>query len=115
MPSPLRARDGLSERLRVVSVEAREPDKAAYLAWREGGPRPAREAFCVLLDTGRRCGVEVVVSLDDDASSRRPTWTLAFSPRSTATSSSRWPTWCGPTRATSRRCGCAASTRPPRT
>jgi len=53
--------------VRVVSVEAREPEKDDYLAWKSGGPRPAREAFCVLLDTGRRCGVEVVVSLDDGA------------------------------------------------
>ena len=56
----------LSDRVKVVSVEAREPVKEMYLAWKAGGPRPAREAFCVLLDNGRRRGVEVVVSLDDE-------------------------------------------------
>jgi primary-amine oxidase len=56
---------GLSDRVHVVSVELREPQKADYLAWRAGGPAPAREAFCVLLDNGRRRGVEVVVDLAD--------------------------------------------------
>jgi primary-amine oxidase len=58
---------GLSSRVMVVSVETREPEKRDYLAWKAGGARPPREAFCVLLDNGRRRGVEVVVSLDDDA------------------------------------------------
>ncbi len=58
-----KAAPGLSERVRVVSVELREPDKAEYLAWKAGGPRPPREAFCVLLDNGRRRGVEAVVPL----------------------------------------------------
>jgi primary-amine oxidase len=58
------AAPGLSDRVRVVSVELREPVKADYLAWKAGGPVLAREAFCVLLDNGRRRGVEVVVSLD---------------------------------------------------
>ncbi len=56
--------DGLSDLRRVISVELREPDKADYLAWRGGARVPAREAFVVLLDRGRGCGVEVVVSLD---------------------------------------------------
>jgi len=58
-----KAAPGLSDRVRVVSVELREPDKAEYLAWKAGGPQPAREAFCVLLDNGRRRGVEAVVPL----------------------------------------------------
>jgi primary-amine oxidase len=58
-----KAAPGLSDRVRVVSVELREPDKADYLAWQEGGPLPAREAFCVLLDPARRRGVEAVVPL----------------------------------------------------
>ncbi|MSO96159.1 MAG: primary-amine oxidase [Thermoleophilia bacterium] len=57
----------LSDDVKVVSVETREPEKTAYLAWKEGGVRPARETFCILLDRGRRRGVEVVVSLDDDS------------------------------------------------
>ncbi len=60
------AAPGLSGDVKVVSVEAREPDKAAYHAWRDRGAPLAREAFCVLLDNGRRRGVEVVVSLADD-------------------------------------------------
>ena len=62
------ARDapGLSDQVAVVSVEAREPEKADYLAWKSSGPDLPREAFLVLLDNGRRRGVEAVVSLDDD-------------------------------------------------
>jgi primary-amine oxidase len=60
------AAPGLSDRVRVVSVELREPDKADYLAWRAGGSRPPREAFCVLLDQGRRRGVEAIVPLAGD-------------------------------------------------
>ncbi len=62
-----KAAPGLSDRVRVVSVELREPDKADYLAWKAGGPPPPREAFCVLLDNGRRRGVEVVVPLGVEA------------------------------------------------
>ena len=61
------AAPGLSDHVKVVSVEVREPTKDSYLAWKAGGARPAREAFCVLLDNGRRRGVETVVSLDNDA------------------------------------------------
>jgi primary-amine oxidase len=61
-----RSAPALSDRVRVVSVELREPVKSDYLAWRGGGPAPAREALCVLLDNGRRRGVEAVVSLDGD-------------------------------------------------
>ncbi len=59
---------GLSEQVRVVSVELREPVKADYLAWKAGAAAPPREAFCVLLDNGRRRGVEVVVALAGDGS-----------------------------------------------
>ena len=62
-----KAAPGLSDRVRVVSVELREPDKADYLAWKAGGPPPPREAFCVLLDNGRRRGVEAVVPLGGEA------------------------------------------------
>jgi primary-amine oxidase len=61
-----KAAPGLSERVRVVSVELREPDKADYLAWKDGGPVPPREAFCVLLDQVRHRGVEAVVPLGGD-------------------------------------------------
>jgi primary-amine oxidase len=61
-----RAAPGLSDRVMVVSVETREPAKDAYLSWKAGGARPPREAFIVLLDNGRRRGVEAIVSLDDD-------------------------------------------------
>jgi primary-amine oxidase len=61
-----RAAPGLSDRVRVVSVELREPEKSDYLAWKDGGPLPAREAFCVLLDRARRRGVEAVVPLGGD-------------------------------------------------
>jgi primary-amine oxidase len=59
---------GLSEQVRVVSVELREPVKAGYLAWKAGAAAPRREAFCVLLDNGRRRGVEAVVALAGDGS-----------------------------------------------
>jgi len=61
-----RTAPGLSDRVRIVSVEAREPEKSVYHAWKAGGPDPPREAFCVLVDNGRGCGVEVIVSLVDD-------------------------------------------------
>ena len=60
------AAPGLSDRVRVVSVELREPDKADYLAWKAGGSPPPREAFCVLLDQVRRRGVEAIVPLGGD-------------------------------------------------
>jgi primary-amine oxidase len=63
-----RRADGLTEQVRVVSVELREPVKADYLAWKAGAAAPPREAFCVLLDNGRRRGVEVVISLANGGS-----------------------------------------------
>jgi primary-amine oxidase len=57
---------GLGEQVRVISVETREPDKPAYLAWKSGeAPRPAREAFLVVLDNGEGRGYEAVASLDE--------------------------------------------------
>jgi primary-amine oxidase len=62
-----RGAPNLSERLRFTSVELREPDKAAYLAWRdEGAERPAREAFVVLIDCHAARAMEIVVSLDEE-------------------------------------------------
>ena len=62
----VRQAPGLSDRLRVVSVELREPAKSAYLAWQQSGGTLPREAFCVVLDNERRRGVEVLVSLDEN-------------------------------------------------
>ncbi len=59
-----RTAPSLSEHVAIVSVEAREPAKGDYLAWKASGTPLPREAFCVLIDYGRHCGVEVVVSLD---------------------------------------------------
>jgi primary-amine oxidase len=62
----VRTAPGLSARLRFVSVELREPEKQAYLAWRAGGQLPARQAFVVLIDCEAGRGMEAVVSLEDD-------------------------------------------------
>ena len=63
----IRRDHGTETPLRFVSVELREPEKRDYHAWRdEAGPRPAREAFAVLLHPQARCGAEVVVSLDEE-------------------------------------------------
>jgi primary-amine oxidase len=62
----VRAIDGISLRVRFVSVEMREPAKADYLAWRDtAGPSPAREAFIVGLDPDAGRGFEAIVSLDE--------------------------------------------------
>ncbi len=63
----LRTATGLSERIRIVSIELREPAKAEYIAWRDAGAaRPEREAFCVLVDCGNEGAVEAIVSLTHD-------------------------------------------------
>jgi primary-amine oxidase len=49
--------------LRLISIDLREPDKAAVAAWRGGGARPPREAFAVLLDRADGCAYEAVVSI----------------------------------------------------
>lgn len=60
-----RSVDGLGQRLRFTSIEAREPEKSEYLRWRDAaGPRPARQAIVVLVDSDAGRGVEVVVDLD---------------------------------------------------
>jgi primary-amine oxidase len=62
-----RTAPGVSELLRFVSVELREPPKDAYLAWRDdGAPLPEREAFVVFLDQRAARGMEAVVSLAHD-------------------------------------------------
>ena len=61
----VRAEGGLSDRIRVISVETREPAKEAVRAFEAGGPAPAREAFCVLLDNADGSCHEAVVSLDE--------------------------------------------------
>lgn len=61
----IRALPAFAAGLRVASIEAREPDKADYLVWRDAdGPRPKREAFAVIVDLGTGRGNEVVVALD---------------------------------------------------
>ena len=61
-----RTAPGLSDRLRVIFVEAREPEKAAYLAWRDGGPAIPRAAIVTLNDCGHGRGLIVDVDLDGD-------------------------------------------------
>ncbi len=61
-----RTAPGLSSRVRVIFVEAREPDKAAYHAWRDGGAPVAREAVVTLVDCERGRGLVAEVDLDDD-------------------------------------------------
>jgi len=59
----------LGERVRFVTLDLREPPKAAVLAWSEGddgAPRPPREAEAVLLDHRSGTTHEVTVSLDGD-------------------------------------------------
>ena len=52
---------------RFVSLALREPNKAAYLAWREGREnKPPREALAVLVDEARQLR-ERVIDLDRDA------------------------------------------------
>lgn len=58
----------LSDRIRFITVDLREPEKAAVLAWsRDRGVRPPREAEVVLLDGGDGATHEVTVALDGDA------------------------------------------------
>ena len=62
------ARSGrqLGERVRFVTVELHEPDKAALAAWRDGGDPPPREAFLVIYDQAADLGAEGVVGLDSE-------------------------------------------------
>jgi primary-amine oxidase len=60
-----RSVNGLGQRLRFTSIEAREPEKSEYLRWRDAaGPRPARQATVVLVDCDAGRGGEVLVDLD---------------------------------------------------
>jgi primary-amine oxidase len=63
----LRAGPAEDMALRFVSVELREPGKAAIAEGRRGGAPVGREAFAVLLDRRRRLLVEAVVSLSGGA------------------------------------------------
>ena len=60
------ARDvlGLGEGVRFIEVGLDEPEKAAVLAWREGGPAPPRQATLTLLDNATGEAEVAVVSLD---------------------------------------------------
>ena len=50
----------------MIFVEAREPEKAAYHAWRDGGPAIPRAAIVTLNDCGHARGLVVEVDLDGD-------------------------------------------------
>jgi primary-amine oxidase len=51
------------EEARFVSIGLQEPPKAGYLAWLDGGPRPARCALAIVVDRERRVR-ELVCDLD---------------------------------------------------
>jgi primary-amine oxidase len=56
----------LSERVRFITIDVREPAKEDVIAWeRERATLPAREAEVVLLDKGDGSTHEVVVALDE--------------------------------------------------
>jgi primary-amine oxidase len=61
----VRAERSPGERVRFVGCDLREPEKAQLAAWRDGGPRPAREALVVLLDAEAEVASEAVVSIDE--------------------------------------------------
>jgi primary-amine oxidase len=55
----------LPGRVRFITIELREPDKEAVLAWTaEGGAPPPRDAFTVLLAQGDGSTHEVITSLE---------------------------------------------------
>ena len=60
------ARDvlGLGEGVRFIEVGLDEPEKAAVLTWREGGPAPPRQATLTLLDNATGEAEVAVVLLD---------------------------------------------------
>jgi primary-amine oxidase len=66
----------LSDRWRVVTIDLREPPKAAALAWAvaQDGKRPTREAEVVLLDRGDGATHEVVVALDGEGRASVSSW-----------------------------------------
>ncbi len=57
------AERGLGSQFRFVSIELREPPKAAVLAWSPGDEPLDRQAFVVLYERGVRATHEAVVSL----------------------------------------------------
>ncbi|MBV8734280.1 MAG: primary-amine oxidase [Solirubrobacterales bacterium] len=58
----------LSALVRFITIDLREPDKAAVLDWsRNGGELPPRDAEVVLLDGGDGATHEVTVALDGEA------------------------------------------------
>ncbi|MDX6535074.1 MAG: primary-amine oxidase [Gaiellales bacterium] len=60
------------ERVRFVNCDLLEPEKADLRTWRDGGPRPAREALLILLDADAEQASEAVISLDEG---RITSWT----------------------------------------
>src|SRR4051794_6217606 len=65
----------LSERMRFVTIDLREPPKDAVISWLDGrGGPPAREAEVVLLDRGDGATHEVIVSLEADGSGVVSSW-----------------------------------------
>jgi primary-amine oxidase len=58
-----RGERGLGEETRFINLELDEPEKAELRAWRNGGARPSRRAFAVLLDTASGVAAEAVADL----------------------------------------------------
>ena len=83
-----RTAPGLGARVRVIFVEAREPGKAAYHAWRDGGAHVAREAVVTLVDCEHGRGLVAESTSTATGWPTSPSWTTACSPPSRATSSS---------------------------
>jgi len=70
----LREQQELADTIRFSTVELREPDKAAMLAWEAAGgwasadaPQIPREAFAIVMDRAGGAVHEAVVSLGDEA------------------------------------------------
>ncbi len=59
-----RGERGLGEETRFINLELDEPEKAELRAWRDGGARPSRRAFAVLLDTASGVAAEAVADLE---------------------------------------------------
>ena len=59
-----RGERGLGEETRFINLELDEPEKAELRAWRDGGARPSRRAFAVLLDTASGMAAEAVADLE---------------------------------------------------
>ncbi len=59
----VRADAQFGEVVRFPIIVAKEPPKASVLAWRNGGPMPAREAIASVYDAGKNRFCEVTVDL----------------------------------------------------